>query len=148
MNKISQACLVVGMWVSTAAFAQSPMDTDGDGFVSQSEFEAAFAKAADERFARLDVNADGQLSADELTAARGRRMGHGTGRGMAQIDTDGDGAWSLAELQAVWPDFDAARFSRLDRNGDGLITADERPMRGRHMWHGPRPDGSEPAPQN
>ena len=42
------------------------------------------------------------------------------------IDTNDDGAWSLAELQAVQPEFSAERFNRLDSDNDGLIGQDER----------------------
>ncbi|PBJ84518.1 hypothetical protein CMZ84_05325 [Lysobacteraceae bacterium NML93-0399] len=42
---------------------------------------------------------------------------------LAQMDTDGDGRVSLAEYQA-WMGY---AFDRMDRNGDGVLTADELP---------------------
>jgi EF hand len=116
--------------ISVAA-AQPRLDADGDGRVSAQEFESAQAEIAAARFARLDADSDGYLTREELEARADRlRAAGGQMRGrLAAIDTDGDGAWSLAEIQAVRPEFDPDRFSRLDTNGDGLITADERPGR-------------------
>lgn len=34
-------------------------------------------------------------------------------------DTDGNGTWSLAELQAVWPDLTDEGFAAVDTNADG-----------------------------
>ena len=130
---LSALLLSAGGLLGTSLLAQPSMDTDGDGSVSRAEFEAAATKAAGERFSRLDTDANGLLSREELNAGRGtRRRGPEMG---AAIDTDGDGAWSLAELQAAQPGFDAERFAELDRNGDGLINADERPMRGPRGEH-------------
>lgn len=40
-------------------------------------------------------------------------------------DTDGSGAWSLAELQTVWPDMTEEVFGTLDSNADGSVDAPE-----------------------
>lgn len=48
-----------------------------------------------------------------------------------KYDTDGDGALSLAEMQAARPGMTEEKFAQLDRNGDGVVTRDEHP-RGRH----------------
>ncbi|MBB4658851.1 hypothetical protein [Parvularcula dongshanensis] len=50
------------------------------------------------------------------TALAGQH-GHG-----AKIDTDGDGAFSLAEMQAAAE----ARFAKVDANADGYVSAQER----------------------
>jgi len=52
----------------------SMLDTNGDGSISQSEFDSAFNKnggttKADAIFAQLDANHDGNVSPDELTNA-------------------------------------------------------------------------------
>ncbi len=128
-------------------WAQPPkLDANGDGFVSLQEFEAPRLEALRQRFAALDTDGDGQLSQAELSSGR-RGMGR-HGEGASRIDTDGDGAWSLAEIQAVRPDFTVEQFNRLDRNGDGLITADERPFHRGPGAHGPVPasQGGAPAP--
>lgn len=112
----------------------SRLDTDGDDLLTLAEVQAGRQEATSEWFAGLDTNSDGQLSADELSAQRlggrnrdGDRNRNGDGR--IEVDTDGDGAWSLEELQAVREDFSAERFNRLDSDGDGVVSEDERPGR-------------------
>ena len=41
------------------------------------------------------------------------------------IDTDGDGVYSLDELQAVHPDLDDETFSVADDDGDGFLDSEE-----------------------
>lgn len=41
------------------------------------------------------------------------------------IDTDGDGLYSFAEVQAAMPEMTADQFVVLDVNADGLLDADE-----------------------
>lgn len=43
----------------------------------------------------------------------------------AAIDIDGDGMYSLPELQAVMPTMTEDDFAMLDASGDGLLDADE-----------------------
>ena len=67
---------------------------------------------------------------------------------LAEGDTDGDGAFSLSELQAIRPELTEERFARVDRNGDGLISEDERPRRGPRQRDGrgqDRPGSDETA---
>ena len=40
-------------------------------------------------------------------------------------DTDGNGTWSLVELQAVWTDLTEEAFTGMDTSGDGAIDAAE-----------------------
>lgn len=105
------------------------LDADQDGSVSLAELQAVHPNVTAEQFAEFDGDGDGALSRAELEAARGELMARMRER-LEAIDTDGDGAWSFAELQAVRPNLDVEQFNRLDRNGDGLIGADERPLRG------------------
>ena len=108
--------------------AVTRLDADDDGLLTLAEVQAGREDATSEWFAGLDANSDGQLSAEELSAQRvGGRGRDGDGR--AEIDTDGDGAWSLEEVQAVRENFTVERFNRLDGNGDGLISEDEREER-------------------
>ena len=88
-------------------------DTNGDGKISQAEFTAMM----DQRFTRMDKNGDGFITADEL----GDMAGRGPGGGVMAADTDHDGKVSHAEFTALA----AARFTKLDANGDGQITPDE-----------------------
>jgi len=44
---------------------------------------------------------------------------------MAEIDLDGDGMYSLTEVQAVLPEMTEDDFMLLDASGDGLLDAEE-----------------------
>ena len=44
---------------------------------------------------------------------------------LAELDTNGDRAVTVDELQAVNPDMTAESFSEMDINDDGLLDADE-----------------------
>lgn len=43
----------------------------------------------------------------------------------AAIDVNGDGMYSLPELQAVMPEMTEDTFTALDTSGDGLLDPDE-----------------------
>lgn len=78
-------------------------------------------RRAEERFARLDTDNDGVVTLAEIEAAGGRG-----GRMLARSDADGDGRITRAEARAGTADM----FRRMDANGDGVISEDERPQRG------------------
>jgi len=50
---------------------KNPADTDGDGFLSKSEFLAAQEK----RFAEIDTNSDGKISKEEMKAFHESKKG-------------------------------------------------------------------------
>jgi EF hand len=124
---------------AVAANAQLPpiasIDSNGDGVVSRAEWLSAREQAAAARFDELDADGDGSLVPDELRAHGRGRMDRFRARAES-IDTDSDGAWSLAELQAVWPQISVERFNRMDTNGNGLIEEDERPPQRRRATQG------------
>ena len=68
----------------------------------------------------LDDDNDGVVDASELANARGGRM-------LARFDADADGRITREEFN-VGLDAD---FKAMDKNGDGVVTADERPQRPR-----------------
>lgn len=116
MRKYLLAIALVSTAIGGAAMADQMgagqpqrADTDKDGTISRAEFMAR----ADQRFAKLDANGDGQLSGDELGGRGGNRL-------MA-ADTNKDGKISKAEYMAQA----AERFAKLDANGDGKISPDE-----------------------
>lgn len=114
-------------------------DTNNDGKISRAEYVAG----ATARFAELDADKDGNLTREEMRAGhKGRRGGKqamggpfqpvqdgdmkaqrkgGRDRGMARVDTDGDGKISRTEHDAM----SAKRFQRMDTNGDGTVDKTE-----------------------
>ena len=110
-------------------------DADGDGFVSQEEFdqfraERIAARAAEGRqmrglanapsFDDFDANGDGKLDSDEFTAGREARMQamrkqHG-GKGGGPHGAHGQGKHQGMKMPT---------FADLDLDGNGCIDADE-----------------------
>jgi len=41
------------------------------------------------------------------------------------VDTDGDGFASMAELQAIFPDLTEEQFAEIDTDGDGFVNDEE-----------------------
>lgn len=105
------------------------LDADGDGRVSRAEFLAApqrlqqARKAA--RLARAEADGDAPIR-------RGEAMGRaGVRQRWRDVDSNGDGRWQIAELEAAAH----ARIEASDRNGNGILEADERPG---WRWRGDR----------
>ena len=72
-------------------------------------------------FQQFDANGDGQLTQEEIDTTRNQRM--------AEFDRDQDGTLSLEEFEALWLDFMRPRmvdrFQHLDENGDAVVTLEE-----------------------
>jgi Ca2+-binding EF-hand superfamily protein len=97
------------------------LDTDKNGEISRDEVAAARQKR-EQRLAEMDTDKNGDVSREERRAY------------FAKADTDGDGGLGLDEYKAQAAERASARFARLDRNGDGKLSVEEltsqRPMRG------------------
>lgn len=139
-------------------------DKDGDGAISQAEFDAMprISKLPDEKrerlFGRLDKNSDGKLDREEIGQMRRK---HGPPpppmRWLWELDGDKSGGVNYEEFlkgefpQKLQPERQSAIFKRLDSDGDGQITPKDKPPHPRHGDHGPRPwrpDGKgKPMPQ-
>jgi len=95
------------------------LDTAGNGFVTRDEF----VTAAQDRFNRLDTNADDKLTPDELAASHrhaqapaanaNRRQAH-----FDKLDGNHDGIVTREEFVAAA----SAKFAGLDAAGDGKVT--------------------------
>ena len=126
---------------ATAVYADKGMkdaDASGDGFVSLDEFKSAHSARIEERFVRMDANADGLLSEEEMQAARRDRRGardqrrgdrHPGKRNPEQVferlDADGNGSLSLEELDGKRFSPDTATFQAADLDGSGELDATE-----------------------
>lgn len=106
--------------------AQTPplflkLDRDGNSALEKAEVLRPRA----ERFAKLDANGDGKLTAEEidrhLKQRLQRRLMRMRYRLLARFDANGDGAISREEFTARA----LRRFARLDLNADGRVTPAE-----------------------
>jgi Ca2+-binding EF-hand superfamily protein len=124
-------------WAATA-------DKDGNGVISESEFEAAVPSnvsvaAADQLYASIDTQGTGQVTAAQLSQGLAAAVASGpaaptptggTNRLFEALDTNGDAQVTKTELEndraAGLTQAQAdALFSALDLNGDGKVTAAE-----------------------
>lgn len=99
------------------------LDKNGDGKIAKDEAPAPMQK----HFDAIDTNKDGYADAEELKAARDKRMhkggpGQGPRAGMlGPVDADGDGKVSQAEFTSTAQSW----FKRMDANNDGAVTKEE-----------------------
>lgn len=135
------------------------VDTDGSGGVNETELSTMLSDISGktgtnlgdskELFSKMDSNADGQLSSDELDAgmkavmpppstmefAQSHAIGGSNGSNddlFAKIDTDSDGSVSKEELQALTDKIKektgidvSEDFSKLDTDGNGQLSQTE-----------------------
>lgn len=98
------------------------LDANGDGQITRDEVKAAKA----EKFKEIDANGDGQITAEEMRAHREQKM---QDRFLKRYDANGDGRVTEDEFAGD----DSRMFDRLDKNGDGVISQDEmKAARGMH----------------
>lgn len=116
-------------------------NSDSNGAISLAEARAGAAKM----FAGADANKDGRATHEEIMAYHGKMGDHrggghkgghggrggpsGPGGGPMHLDSDGDGALTLAETDAGIQ----RHFGEIDTNRDGSITAAE--MEAVHRAH-------------
>jgi Ca2+-binding EF-hand superfamily protein len=113
--------LHVAEWEGHGAELHAALDTDGDGVVTEAEFEAGFA--------RFDLDGDGVITAEEADIAAldtdgDGRIGQAEWRGLVLVrgfDAGGDGRVSRDEFQARRSN----SFSSLDRDLNGRISRNE-----------------------
>lgn len=98
------------------------LDANGDGKVTLAEF-----KAGRPGMQRLDTNKDGKISKAEFAARpqrkappEGKAKGDGS-RMFGMLDANNDGFIDKAELDTMAE----KRFSRMDADGDGVLSATE-----------------------
>ncbi|TGS10886.1 acid-shock protein [Mesorhizobium sp. M2E.F.Ca.ET.209.01.1.1] len=102
---------------TAAAAAKTDQTKSG---LTLEKFEARREKA----FMRADTDNDGKVSLAEWTAFQTARKAKGDpAESFSRMDTNRDGFVDKGELDA----FLAKRFAKLDKNGDGVLSADERP---------------------
>ena len=98
------------------------------------------------RFARMDANGDGVITAEDLQARAGERVGWFEKKRLHVLDKDGDGKVSAEEFTAR----SRQKFADMDLNGDGKITGSDLPPGMAERWQkstgaGKPADGEAPA---
>jgi len=93
-------------------------DADRDGAVTQAEIDQ-FRQA---QIARFDANRDGTLSLDEYQALWLEEMHERMVDGFQEHDDDGNGQVTAEEFNERF----AGLVARLDRNGDGRLSPEDR----------------------
>ena len=140
-------------------------DKNGDGFISNEEFETIprIQGLPEEKrtnlFTRFDKNGDGKLDRGEL--GRFGKPRDGRRRPMPrlwELDTDKSGGVDFEEFKAgqifekLTPDKQQAVFRRLDTDGDGVISPKDKPeppfKRGGGKDRGRRPGGPPMGPHH
>jgi Ca2+-binding EF-hand superfamily protein len=101
------------------------IDANHDGVITQDEYVAA----ATALYNKIDVNGTGEVTAQDIASSPRavKREQRVASHEVKKMDTDSDGTVSQDEFVAAAK----ARFSKLDKNGDGFIDADEMPA---HHW--------------
>ena len=138
MKKITLAALItLGLGgVAMSAVAQhghgprgpalEQLDVNQDGNISRDEISAHRAQ----KFAGADTNGDGVVSAEEFSAfaeaEHERKRAERQARRFAKIDANGDGVISPEEHAAMAATRVDRMFSRIDKDGDGVISETER----------------------
>jgi Ca2+-binding EF-hand superfamily protein len=137
--------MVLAMWPAAMASAQiggNPQDPAGGqpGQFEQGDREGGFRRMGpppNPMFTAIDVDGDGVITKAELRKAI---------VALKRLDTDGDGNITLAEASPASPWGDPAQFvermiTENDKNGDGILSADEVPERMQRMLEGADQNG-------
>jgi Ca2+-binding EF-hand superfamily protein len=130
------ACAATLAWLQPA-LAQSPMAPAGAGGITMDQFVARQTA----RIMAADTDGDGRVSRAEMAAMSGK-YGRDPARLFDAMDTNHDGYLDKDEIRVALE----KRFHRLDRNGDGILTPDER-MAARTRQQAAEPSGMPPAAQ-
>jgi len=95
------------------------MDTNNDGMISKTEFDAAH----DKHFNDMDTNGDNQLSSDEMRAGNKQNLSKIKSKHFNSADTDHDGVLSKEEAKKLPRIFE--QFDKIDANKDSKLTPEE-----------------------
>jgi Ca2+-binding EF-hand superfamily protein len=98
------------------------MDTNGDGVVSEAEFNAYNANL----FHKLDADGNGSITPEEMNSVRRSAMGSGTthlDERFNTADVNHDGGLDREEAKAM--PMLSAYFDEVDANKDGKVTRQE-----------------------
>lgn len=112
-------------------------DTDKDGKLTQAEIDAVQAN----RIAQYDTDKDGSLSLQEFEQLWVDKKRERLVRGFQRLDADGNATVTIEEFTKRT----AGLVERMDRNGDGAVSRDDRGGKKR-KWRNRRDRSEEAAP--
>lgn len=98
------------------------VDANGDRAVTQEEIDTYRAA----RVAEADVSGDGNLSLEEFETAYAQMTRMRMVDAFQELDQDGDGQITQAEMDSRF----GGVVERMDRNGDGKLSREDRGRRG------------------
>ena len=139
MKKFALALAALSAFTVAASAETAVVDTDGNGAYSMEELKAAYPDLTEEAFKAADVDADGALSADELTAAEAAGAfavapaadAAATTEAAPAVeapvvaDADANGTFSLVEVQAAYAGATEEAFIAADVDASGELSAEE-----------------------
>lgn len=115
------------------------IDANDDGKITQDEIDAARA----EKFAAANADNQGGVTIEEFEPFFWEQRRQMMVRAFQFLDSDGDGEITEAELSERTDGL----VARMDRNGDGALSMEDRRGRGeRHGWWGRGGDDDERGP--
>ncbi len=128
----------------------SRIDTNNDGFIDQAEADVMIERV----IGRVDTDNDGAVSEEEVQKAQKKmrrhhakkHRGHRGQRGhkwFSRVDTDGDGVITRLEFDIAGVKQRARMFAELDQNGDGVLTRVDRSRDGDRGKHSSRDHRSD-----
>lgn len=103
-------------------------DLNGDGKITKEEIETAREK----NFAAANTDGTDGVTLKEFEPWFWQQHRQGMVRAFQHLDRDGDGKITETEVKAMTD----AMFARFDRNGDGVLSADDRPAAGQGFGRG------------
>lgn len=129
MKKFALAFAVVSAFSVAQANAEVTVaDADGNGAFSMEELLVAFPALTEDAFKAADINADGALTADELTAAEAAFNALVPAEAAAAVvvaDADANTTFSLVEVQAAYAGATEEAFKAADADASGELSAEE-----------------------
>jgi len=104
------------------------VDTNGDGAISKSEFNAYYAKHNARHFNEMDANKDGKITAQEMLGSGSQQSGNGSAT--AHLDNrffaaDANHDGGLDKKEANGMPMLTVYFDQVDANHDGKVTRQE-----------------------
>ena len=112
--------VLAGVMGVSSVWAKSATDLNGDGMFSKDEVLQVRQKQLDKKFAKMDQNQDGQITADEL---KSKKRGVGIAK---KADVNKDGVITQAEARAHLSENVDRYMQKKDANKDGLLDPNER----------------------